>query len=117
MEPSHILKITFIFCLKTDKLQRMKFQSEFRNSRQAFFYLRLIICDIFLSKMEGKLLVSEIKCKLKMKCVLFPSLINGSQMQGCKTLILQLKLIGLSSNCLFNLISGWRVQLCLLILE
>ena len=48
-------------------------------------------------------------CKLKMKSVLFPSLINGLQIQGSKTLISQLKLILLSYNCLIKLISGCRV--------
>ena len=47
------------------------------------------------------------KYKLKMNGVLFPSLING----------LQIQLILLSSNCLFNLISGCRVQLRSLTLE
>ena len=57
------------------------------------------------------------KYQLKMKGVLFPSLINGLQIQGSKTLIMQLKLILLFSNHLFNLISGCRVQLWSLILE
>ena len=55
--------------------------------------------------------------KLKMKGVLFLSLLNGLQIQWSKTLISQLKLILLSSNCLINLISGCRVRIRSLILE
>ena len=57
-----------------------------RNSRKAFFYSCIIICDIGLSKSmvkwKGKLLVAEIKQKFRAKYVRSSSLITGSQTQG-----------------------------------
>ena len=84
--------MTFIFSLKTDKLQRIKFLIVIETLAKLFFYWCLITCDIYVSKMEGNIFQKS-KHKLKMKGVLFPSLINR---------ILQLILSVLSYNCLLT---------------
>ena len=48
-------QMTFIFCLKTDKLQRMKFLMVIETLAKLVFYSCLIICDICVSRMEEKI--------------------------------------------------------------
>ena len=79
MEPSHTVKMTFISRLKIDKTAKNEISIVLAKLS---FALTLSFVISVLVKWRGNCRFQKSKYKLKMKGVLFLSLINGSKTQG-----------------------------------